>query len=239
MSDNEAMHIHPDVLRKAALDEWQEQLDVLGETIAKLKKLSRDSRLFAEERDTLPIHSPDAMSTFTACSLLNDSLPRFALFHGELQVAGANVTEIRNRASFRFVPIHRLPHELLRDIFLLATFGYDEPAHGSSFLLQSTLVRVCRHWRDIIGRCGIFWTFIDFGSVYHAGFDVAVKCIERAAAYHRVRILQGRTRVQARVAAPPRLSHPSINSPNPTPLGGRRPTRSSCGAPRTATFKSC
>jgi hypothetical protein len=155
---------------ESALQEWHAKLENADKIISALRVASQD-------RTILPVVYNDSGAT----SSLHQNLSRESLqahFEGsrsslrelieKLREIDADMGETWNR-SFKLTLIHRLPHELLRNIFLSAALAPasssewpNEPYLNVSSQMFTTIYQVCRLWRDVCRETTLFWSSIKF-----------------------------------------------------------------------------
>lgn len=71
-------------------------------------------------------------------------------------------------------PVQRLPNELLASIFVIGVLGTEE----EDTLVLSTIMLVCRHWKDVAINTPILWTQITAGTRH--SLDKARRKLERS-----------------------------------------------------------
>ncbi|TFK97127.1 hypothetical protein BDV98DRAFT_271212 [Pterulicium gracile] len=81
-----------------------------------------------------------------------------------IQTVDQEMTLLANLAS----PLRKIPSHLLRDIFSYAIPYKSVGMHESTLFAPWTLLRACRHWRDVCLAYGRLWSDlhldIDYGS---------------------------------------------------------------------------
>jgi hypothetical protein len=153
---------HVDVSRRAAFREWTARLKDVETAISALKAVSQDPRLYNVAKTPDPGLMEDSMSFDEFSIAFGESTPQLRSLRKDLKGMQTKVAKVRN-TSLQLVPIHRLPPELLRSIFLL--LATDTPRKFSPYMTwntRHTLSSVCSRWNDIIQNTSILWAYLDF-----------------------------------------------------------------------------
>jgi hypothetical protein len=169
-----------DIPRKAAFDTLLLCFDNVRSAMVAFAKACEDPRLVA-----LPSHKSStgleatrpAISFTSLCSHVEKLAAVFHDFENDLKRGTALLKRIRNH-SFDIVPIHRLPHELIANIFLLLPKYGDNPQH----IRQSdTLSHICHTWRMVALGTPELWSCISLHGQFEAVAKRATSWLERSA----------------------------------------------------------
>jgi hypothetical protein len=158
--------MNPDVARGVALDVWRSRVRVLAQSIRAFNVASENPNLTLSSA-TRPSETSARPLPFEDLSKeMNNQLSKLYVLERYLHNGVTAVKVIRNQ-SMSLVPIHRLPNELLSEIFLTCLANDITARRGCRNALRRPLdlpdlvASVCSKWRKIALRTHRLWSFID------------------------------------------------------------------------------
>jgi hypothetical protein len=151
---------HPDVGRKAALKSLYSRISAAQRAIANLEAACSSPSL--SRQSTVPYDGLDSLSFDKLCVRLDNRAADLQQALEGMRRSIAKLGKMRN-ASNAIVPVHRLPNEILRRIFIevfyLDHHGYGTPSRHKIRMVTS----VCCLWRDVCNCIHIFWKDMQLG----------------------------------------------------------------------------
>jgi hypothetical protein len=179
---------HPDAARADALEVWLSCLKEVEVAMDALNAASRDDRLGQQTFESISSASADdkLVSFGALCLKFKKSRSRVHRLQIEAQRVASTLGGLLNQ-SFRAIPFHRLPNELLQCVFLFAVEQrrtlvepvYENSRYQQNYKVRNVLRSVCKRWRSVCDQTSGLWTsmLLDEGSATSHRLQ---ECIARA-----------------------------------------------------------